>query len=102
MPLNKETFLQYPAVMAPTLNNTTLQLLLMLAVVAIYIQISYMIPLQHITYVSSLTILSGTLLLLSPQDFGQHLRDEGKDVKGFMVDIYVTPVCRGLCFYIHH
>lgn len=69
---------------------------------SIYIQISYMIPLQHVTYVSSLNILSGTLFLLPPQDFGQHLRGEREDVKGFIADTYVTPVCRGLCFYIHH
>lgn len=37
MPLNKETLLQYPAVMGPTLSNASVQLLLMLAVVAIYI-----------------------------------------------------------------
>ena len=97
--------------MLPLQATVTLQLLLMLAVVVIHIQISYVIPLQHITYVSSLTILSGTLLLLSPQDFGQHLRKEDvrrkedvkrkEDVRSFIVDTYMTPVCRGKFFYIH-
>lgn len=37
MPLNKETLLQYPAVMGPTLSTAGAQLLLMFAVVAIHI-----------------------------------------------------------------
>lgn len=49
MPLNKETLLQYPAVTGPTLSNATVQLSLMLTVVAIYIQIYILIHICNIT-----------------------------------------------------